>query len=197
MAAPTTMQSEAMRRSGAHGEGRYRGGAGAVRRTGVGDRLRRPSAFRTGDRRLLHASLLGRHRGVQHPARGRLPQGQRVHRADDRAERQAARTGTRLRGRRHRLLRRHVVPRVWTSVGQYARAAAGRSPQRDRRLEQAAPRRLRSLDERGPAPTDHVRLAVGQGLPGLAHRVLGDVDGGVRREVRPAHRWRGQRLPAP
>ena len=74
-------------------------------------------------------------------------------------------------------------------------AGVGRRARRRRRGE-AQPDGLRAL-EGGEAGRARVGLAVGQGPPGLAHRVLGDVARHPRRGLRPPRRRRRPHVPAP
>ena len=113
------------------------------------------------------------------------------HRAADRA-------GARLRRGRHRLLRRHHVPRLRQAVRQHARQLRGRPPQElGVDPNKRHPEDFALWKPAGPAPRAEVAVPVGRGLPRLAHRVLGDVDEVPRRALRHPHRRQRQQVPAP
>ena len=59
------------------------------------------------------------------------------------------------------------------------------------------PRDFHAVEAGGAGPRPQVAQPLGRGLPGLAHRVLRDVRKVPGQAVRPAHRRRGQHLPAP
>ena len=62
---------------------------------------------------------------------------------------------------------------------------------------QAPPRGLRAVEEGRPQPRAQVAEPVGRRLPGMAHRVLGDVDEAPRRPLRHPHRRQRQQVPPP
>ena len=138
---------------------------------------RQERAVRLRHRALLRGGLLRGPRRAEHPARASAPARQRAHPGDDRARRGAAREGPRLRSRRQRLLRHRQVPRLRPALRQPAGGSGGgrgrAADRRDARRE-AQPGRLRALEDR-PDARHAVGLALGPRLPGLAHRVLGDV----------------------
>ena len=116
--------------------------------------------------------------------------------ADHRAHRAADRERQGLRRRRRRLLRGRARSR--RTASSRARRSTSCEPARASRSTSArrAAARLRAV-EGGQAGRAVVGLAVGQGPPGLAHRVLGDDGHAPRRDVRPPRRRQGPDLPAP
>ena len=149
------------------------------------------------DRRRVRGRVPRRRGARQHPARERLPAGDRARRRDGRPRRAARgrRPCLRLRGGQPLLLGR-VVPRLRPAVGQHARRAARRASRGDR-AGQAGLGRLRALEgrRRGP-PAQMADAALGRGLPGLASRMLGDGHALPRGPLRHPHRRHRQRLPA-
>ncbi len=57
--------------------------------------------------------------------------------------------------------------------------------------------RLHALEGSRREPTAGLGQPLGSGIPGLAHRVLGDVDVAAGRSVRHSHRWVRQRISSP
>ena len=161
---------------------------------------RRPRAQDAGrDRRRVRGRIPRRRGGRQHPARPRLPARDRAHPRDADARRGA-------RGRRLRL--RHArTGNVYYDVGRFAgygqlsgnTLADLRAGHRgDIEPDKHDPADFALWKAAGPGrilkwPSD----ALGRGLPGLAHRVLGDGDALPRPAVRHPHRRHRQRLPAP
>ncbi len=148
------------------------------------------------DRRRVRGRIPRRRGRGQHPARARLPAGDRAHRGHDPTGRGAPGRRPRLcDSGRQRLLRRRQLPRLRPAVRQHPGGPSSRSSRRGR-TGQARPGRLRAVESRrrGPA-AEMADTALGRGLPRLASRVLGDVDALPRAALRHPHRWDRQRLP--
>ncbi len=88
------------------------------------------------------------------------------------------------------------VPALRPPLRQQGRRARRGHAHRGARGE-APPGRFRALEERPQAPDEVAEPLRARRLPGLAHRVLGDVAQAPRRPARHPHRRRGQHLPAP
>ena len=129
------------------------------------------------------------------PPPARLPRTRRAapggctRRRADRDDHHARVRRARLRHRRRRLLRHRHVPHL-RRLRQAQRGRPDRQRTGGQHRRQAQPGRLRPVEvhrPRGHPPTG-VGLAVGSGLPRLAHRVLGDVEALPGRLVRHPHR---------
>ncbi len=131
--------------------------------------------------------LQPRHGAVQRAAADDRTAGVDAPPADHRADPGADRRRQGVRRRWRRLLRGLEVPVVRQALAHEGRRARGRRAGRRRRA-QARPRRLRAVEER-QAGRAVVGGAVGQGTPGVAHRVLRDVGDHARHHLRSA-RWR-------
>ncbi len=159
-------------------------------------RSRGPVAGR--DRRRLRSRIPCRRSRDQHPAGARLPARDRAHRRHDPAGRGAPGRRPRLCDPgRQRLLRRRELSRLRPALGQRTGGPAGR-PSWRRGARQARPGRLRPVEgRRRRAAAEMADPALGRRVPGLAPRVLGDVDALPRPALRHPHRRDRQRLPPP
>ena len=159
------------------GQARGRGGPGAP--------------FGAGHRRVLHGRVLHRHRGAEHPARRRVPAGQRLRRADDRVRAQTGQGRLHLPAALGPVLRHVQGPRLRRAGPDEHRRPAGGGPAGAR--GGAPPQdRLRPVAGRGTrqAPGAALGLTLGLGRARMAPGVLGDEHGPARLALRPAHRRR-------
>ena len=150
------------------------------------------------DRRQVHDGVPGRRRPARHRACRRVPACDGVHPADDpRSSRGCSRRVTR-------------TSRTATSTTTSPRSPSTGSCRatRSTRCARGIGRRWRSTRTNATQPTSRCgrppgitarssgTVPWGEGFPGLAHRVLGDVDGPAGRPLRRAHRRQRQQVPA-